>query len=201
MSKMIALLLMGCGTAPSAVEIDGEETLVIHKLGDLALPSARALDAEGHALAGDHAVTWTVGPEGVGSLSEDGATVHLLAEGTVTVTAAIGAVTDSFTVTVSLPDTVVIDASAAAGLVTGASATLFAQVTADGTPIEGADLAWSVSDPTVATITESGELTLLAPGTVVVTATSGELTATTEVTVAPATAAAEGTPTDTVGAI
>lgn len=197
MWKMLALLLVGCSTAPSALEIEGDEGVVVHALGEVSLPAVQALDANGQPMQGDHTVVWSVTPDTVGRLAADGGSVELIGEGTATVTATIGTVTDVFTVTVALPDTVAIDTAPFAGLTVGQAVTPSAQVTADGTVIAGAPITWSVSDPAVATISEAGEFSFVAPGTVTLTATSGDLSASVELTAAPpATAedlAAEGT--------
>lgn len=101
--------------------------------------------------------------------------VYGLKVGEATITAKCGNAEAVCTVTVEIPleeirlnvtDTV---------LAVGESLTLVAQPEPqDATHF---DIAWSVSDPAVATVDKNGTVTAVAPGTVLVTATSGSVTA------------------------
>jgi hypothetical protein len=68
----------------------------------------------------------------------------------------------------------------------GGSQSLAATVyTAVGNPVPGASVTWGTSDPSVATVDASGNVTAVAPGAVQITATSGVRTGSAAVSVCP----------------
>ena len=102
-------------------------------------------------------------------------TVYGLKVGEAIITAKCGDMEATCTVTVEIPleeirlnvtDTV---------LAVGETLTLLAQL--EPQEATNTDITWSVSDPAVATVSEDGTVTAVAPGTVVVTAASGSVTA------------------------
>ena len=58
-------------------------------------------------------------------------------------------------------------------------------VTAVGTLVDGATIAWGTSDPSVATVDANGSITALAPGIATITATSGPRTGSASIAVCP----------------
>lgn len=176
-------LLAGCATGPTSLQVE-TASLTVHTTETVALPAVRGLDAKGGPVELTTAPTWTVSPESVAKLSADGTHLELLGDGTATATATLGEVSTTFTVEVSLPDTLTV--SAIPALEVGQSAPLSATVLADGTALDGQTITFASSDPAIATVT-GDLLTAVAPGEIELTATSGALTQTLDVAIiAPA---------------
>jgi uncharacterized protein YjdB len=108
--------------------------------------------------------------------------------GSTTITATLGSITGSSTAIVSAPtlSSIILSpdqASVALGISQSFVATgLFS----DGSSVDLASVTWSSSDPTVASIDNTGLATTLVPGTVTISATSGSVTGTTSLSVLPA---------------
>ena len=124
------------------------------------------------------------------ALVTPGGLLQGLAPGTTTITASLGSVSTSFSVTVN-PATL-------QGITIGLGpitlvAGLSAQLTATGTYSDGstqdlsATVAWSSSASAIASISTSGSITGLVVGSATVTATLGSVSGSTTVTVSPAT--------------
>jgi hypothetical protein len=89
------------------------------------------------------------------------------------------------TIIVQLPVATLIVQQSAATLAAGASLSLIVTPDdANGNALQGIAIAWSSSNPAVATVTPSaGRVTAIAPGTATITATSGGVSATAAITV------------------
>jgi uncharacterized protein YjdB len=92
----------------------------------------------------------------------------------VTITARSGGVSGTLLLTVTPPPvaTVLVSSPLTTLVVGGTTQLLAALRAADGTVLEGREVQWSSSASGVATVTNSGLVTAIAPGTVTVTATS-----------------------------
>lgn len=173
----------GCATGPASLEVS-PATQTVHTTESVALPAVTGLDAKGAPMELTEQPTWTVTPDSVAKLSADGHSLELIGDGTATATAKIGEVTATFTLEVSLPDTLTLAPMPATQV--GLSTPLVATVSADGTPLaEHEPIVFAVSDPALATV-EGDLLRATAPGELDVTATSGSLSTTAHVTILPA---------------
>jgi uncharacterized protein YjdB len=143
-------------------------------------------DAAGNALPG-RSVAWTSSAPGVARVASDG-TVTGVAPGTATLTATSEGATGSATVrvTAAAASTVaaVEVAPAAVTLTVGATRAFTATARAgDGTVLSGRTVTWSSGGPTVATVSSSGVVTAVAPGTAQILAVVDGITGTATVTV------------------
>lgn len=185
------VLLAGCATGPASLEIT-PATATVHNLNAVPLPGVVARDASGQTMELTDPATWTVSPETVAKLSADGHSIELLADGTATVTAAVGEINATYTIEVSLPDA--LEMSPVDGLQVGMTIPLDAKVLADQAELaEHEPVTFTVSDPAIATV-QDNQILGVAPGEVTVTATMGALTKELKVTVQAAEAAAAGEP-------
>lgn len=174
-------LVAACGSKPASVKLQGEDQLV-HTLDAVTLPQLVVLDAEGAPIEKAPEATWTVSPSD-GARIEGGSLVPLK-DGTVTVTVALGELTDAWELNVSLPDTVAVVGPEGPRMVpVGASTQLAAVVLADQVELRDQAVAWSGGDPAVAVVDASGLVTAVAAGTTEARATSGELSATVQIVV------------------
>ena len=190
---LIGVLALGAGCAPVPASLSLSPAAdKVHEVTPLALPSVEVLDKAGTAVASHEAISWSVSPEEVAKLGDDGATVVPLADGTATVTANLGTISASWTLNVALPDAVNIAGAegGALSLAPTGSAMLTASVVDNGQAVESLVVTWSSSDPAVATVAD-GSVMAVAAGTSSVTATWGALSSTVVVTVADP-AVAEG---------
>lgn len=133
---------------------------------------ASALDAEGNALSG-RSVSWSSSNPAVATISTQGL-VTGITPGAVTITASSGGRSGQAAVTVT-PEPVasVVVSPARDTLAVGTERALLATVRdAEGVLLTGRSIAWSVSDPNIASISSVGVLTALAPGTVTAVALS-----------------------------
>jgi len=166
----------------TSIQMDPAD-LSLTSIGATGTVTATLRDAEGAEIPGIP-LTWSSSDEDVVTVDADG-TVEAIGVGTATISAGIGSIEGTTTVTVSQQADAIELTPAEVTLVTaGATAQLTAVVTdAGGTEIEGAVVTWTSSDPDVATVDAEGEVTAVANGTAVITAQSGEATATSTVTV------------------
>lgn len=179
-SSFVLLLLIGA-CAPQATTLQlASETASVRSLEPLPLPAVTVLDAKGAAMP-SAPVTWTVSPGEIARVAGDGASVELLGEGTVTVTATSGAASGTWTVQVAVPDALTVQPTELA-LVVGAQAAVQAALIDGGAPVEGETIAFESSDPAVAAV-DGGQVTAVAPGRATITARWGALTSSTQVTV------------------
>ncbi|HLJ76566.1 MAG TPA: Ig-like domain-containing protein [Acidobacteriaceae bacterium] len=128
--------------------------------------------------------TWKTSDSTIASVSSSGM-LTALKQGSVTVTATMGSVTGSASVTVGQPVLRSISVSGPSSVGLGATVQYTAQgVYSDqSTQPVTSQLSWHTSDSTVATITASGMLTAQKQGSVTVTATVGSIAGNLSVTV------------------
>lgn len=137
--------------------------------------TAITYDASGNALSG-RGVVWASSAPGVATVSSSGVVTGKSA-GTATITATSEGKTGSATITVSAPApapvaSVVVSPSSGT-IVTGATLTLSAATyDAQGNRLSGRSVVWTSSAPQVATVSGSGVVTGVSPGTATITATS-----------------------------
>lgn len=157
--------------------------LSLTSIGATGTVTATLRDADGVEIVGVP-LNWSSSDEAVVTVDSDGM-VEAVATGSATITAGIGGVEGTTTVTVTqTADAIELSPSEVTLVTAGATAQLTAVVSdAGGTEIEGAVVTWTSSDPSVATVDADGEVTAVANGTAVITAQSGEASATSTVTV------------------
>lgn len=153
-------------------------------IGAKATLLATVTDTKGNVVT-DRPVTWTIAPSTVATIDGTTGEVTGVAAGTATATATSEGKSGSATVTVT-PVAVksVTVAPATLSLAPTQTGTLSATVTdANGTVVTNRPVSWSSSDLLVATVSQTGVVTALLPGTATITATSGGQSGTAAVTV------------------
>lgn len=165
------------GSAPIAVAPAPVATVAITlalptlTLGATTTASAVLRDERGATLTG-RAITWSSTSPSVAAVSTDGA-ITTLAVGTTTITASSEGKSASATLTViPVPvATVVVTGTAtmAPGAVSGFTVTLR---DASGAALSNRAVTWTSSDANVATVSASGTVTAITPGTATITASS-----------------------------
>jgi uncharacterized protein YjdB len=130
------------------------------------------------SVMGGASVTWSSSAPGVASVDTTGL-VTAVANGVATVTASSDGVSGTAAITVSQEAaSVVVDPESVSLGALGATAQLSVTVEdANGHPMVGAALAWSSSDPGVASVDTTGLVTAVGNGRATVTATSGGMSA------------------------
>jgi uncharacterized protein YjdB len=133
--------------------------------------AAAPLAADGTALAG-RSVAWSSSNPAVATVDGGGA-VRALAPGSATITATSEGRTGSATITVTaIPVASVVVALGSGSLTVGATTQASAGARdADGNALTGRAVAWSTSDPAVATVSATGLVTAVAPGSALIRAT------------------------------
>jgi uncharacterized protein YjdB len=158
--------------------------LIVGQTGTL---TATTRDAANNVLT-DRAITWTSSAEGVATVAPNG-TVTAVAPGSATITATSEGKSGTATVTVTpIPvASVTVDPTTVA-LTTGGTQQITATPRdAQGNPLAGRAVTWASQNTNVATVSATGLITAVAPGTTTVTATSEGQVGTVTVTVtAPA---------------
>ena len=200
--------LAACGgdsTGPriSTVSVTAPATQV--QAGQTLQLTATVRDQNGNPMSGQ-AVTWSSSDQAVATVSGTGL-VTAVAAGTARVTASSGGASGflDITVTPAPPVATTITVTAAATEVqVGATVQLTAQVRDQyGDPMPSAPVAWSTSEPFLATVSATGLVTTGGVGIVRITATSGTISAFADISVhgPPCTGAHVGTiaPGQTVG--
>lgn len=155
------------------------------RVGQSAQLSVQLFDAGGNELSG-RTVTWSTSAATLATVSALGR-VTGVAAGTVTITATAEGVNGTALVVVQpIPVASVALTPATVAMLDGASTALTA-VPRDsaGKTLTGRTITWSSSAPGVATVSSSGGLLGVAPGTATITATSEGKSATSRVTVSP----------------
>jgi trimeric autotransporter adhesin len=137
------------------------------------------------SLAG-RTVTWTSSAPSIATVGATGV-VTGASPGIVTITATAEGKTGVASIIVSLAPVATVNVSASVGQASVGSSTQFSATALDagGAVLTGRAVAWSTSDPTVATVSTSGLVSALAPGTVQVTATIGGVAGSAPLTVVP----------------
>lgn len=166
---------------PASIELSSS-TLAL-RVGQESQLRATVKDAQGGVLSGAP-VDWKSSNTGVATVSNEGL-VHGVAPGTATITATSGTVSDNATVTVSpVPANAVVVSPGEATRFVGETVQLSATVTdANGDPLSGRPISWSSSASGVATVSSSGLVTAVAPGTATITASSEGKSGTSTITV------------------
>lgn len=146
-------------------------------VGQTSQLSATVKDASGATIAGA-SVAWTIDKPSVASLSSSGLgadTVTGISVGTATITATSGPAHTTVAVTVSpSPASAVIISPGSATLLVTQQLQLSATVTdSHGNPISGQAVTWTSNNPNVATVSGTGNVNAVAPGSATITATSG----------------------------
>lgn len=153
-------------------------------VGGTAQVSAAARDTKGAPLTG-RAVVWSSSNPAVASVSASGI-VTAVAAGSANVTATVEGVDATATVVVVRPVATVAVTPANSNLLVGRTLQLSASARdAQGMALTGRPVDWSTSDPAIATISATGLVTAVAPGTIAITATVEGVEASTALTVVP----------------
>jgi uncharacterized protein YjdB len=133
---------------------------------------ARALDADGGTLSG-RMITWSSSNPSVATISGQGV-VTALAPGAATITATSEGVSGQAAVTVTPEPVASVSVSPTRDTLAVGTDRALTAVARDASGGELADrsVSWSVSDPNIASVSSTGVVTALAPGTVNVSAVS-----------------------------
>ncbi|HEX6808977.1 MAG TPA: Ig-like domain-containing protein, partial [Gemmatimonadaceae bacterium] len=163
--------------AQVASKITVAPTTVGITVGQTSQLAATVLDASGAMIAGAP-VAWTIDKPSVASLSSTGLgtdTVTGISVGTATITATSGAAHTIVPVTVSpSPASAVIISPGSATLFVTQQLQLSATVTdSHGNPLSGQTVTWISNNPAAATVSGSGNVNAVAPGSAAITAMSG----------------------------
>ena len=155
---------------PASIELSSS-TLSL-TVGQESRLQATVRDAGGGVLSGAP-VDWKSSNTSVATVDGNGL-VRGVGAGSATITATSGSVKDEATVTVSpVPANAVVVSPGEATLFVGESVTLKATVTdANGDPLSGRPITWSTNSSGVATVSTSGVVKAVAPGTATITASS-----------------------------
>jgi Big-like domain-containing protein len=135
--------------------------------------------------------TWESSQPSVASVDASGVVTGVAAGGPVTITARAQGQSGTAQITViAVPVATVALTPATATAALGETTPLTAAVRdADGNALTGRTVAWTSSDPTIATVSSAGVVSPVVPGTVTITATSEGKSATAAITVIAARAA------------
>jgi alpha-tubulin suppressor-like RCC1 family protein len=190
-SSVLLLVLVSCGGGgDSSVGPDVEVASVTVSpdqldldIGEAQQLTATPRDQSGNPLAG-RSIVWASTEEAVATVSTTGL-VTGVGEGSATITARSEGKSGSATVSVIF--VAVGSVSVEPGeltLLPGESQTLTATLTDEsGNPLIGRTIEWASTEPSVATVSASGVVTGVGPGTTTVTATSGEKSGSAQVSV------------------
>jgi uncharacterized protein YjdB len=147
--------------------------------------SAVTEDSVGGILTG-RTVTWSSGNAAVATVSTSGLVTATTTTGDAVITATSEGKSGTGTVTVRIPVATVTVAPATKTILVTQTTTFTATMKdAQGNVLAGRIVAWSTSNPAVATISITGVATGVAPGTVTINATSEGKTGTATLTVSP----------------
>lgn len=176
------------GTAGVAVrqEIAGvavsPDSVVFRALGDTARLAAAVSDRNGHAIS-EVPVNWTSTDSSVASVTDSGL-VRAVAEGTATITASSGTLSDSVGVAVYQEVAGVVVFPATAALVVGDTLRLTAETQDDnGNPVEWTEFIWLSGNEHVATVDSAGLVQARVRGDATITAQVRAITGYAELTV------------------
>ena len=152
-------------------------------VGDTTRLTATVKDANGNVVT-NPTVTWSTSNASVATVSSSGL-VTGVDSGKVTITASANGGSGTATVTVVLaPVATVTVQPASATIAVGQTTTLTATTKdASGNVLTGRAITWSSSDPTIATVSQSGVVTGVLPGSATISATSEGKTGTAAITV------------------
>jgi uncharacterized protein YjdB len=152
-------------------------------VGQTAQLIAEPLDAQGNVLSG-RSITWSSGRPDVATVSATGL-VTALTPGNAIITATVEGKSGVGAVTVSpAPVASVTVSPTSATLIVGETLQLEAQPRdGSGRPLAGRAISWSTNRPDVATVTSTGIVAAVSPGTAAITATSEGRTGTATIVV------------------
>ena len=175
-----AAVSVGAQTAASITVAPPSVSITVGQTSQL---SATVKDASGATIAGAP-VSWSVDNPGVATVSSTGLVTGISA-GSATVTASSGPAHMGVPVSVApIPANAVVISPSSATLVPTQQVQLSATVTdAQGNPLSGRTVTWSSNNEGVATVSASGNVTAVAPGSATITATSGTAHGTASITV------------------
>ena len=175
-----ATITVAQGAVARVVVLPNPVTMVAGQSAQLAL-SVR--DASDNVLTGKSAV-WSSSNTAVATVASDG-TVKAIAAGSATITATVDGVGGTTALTVSnIPVGSITLSPTSATVSTGSSTTLTPTVKdANGKVVTDRVVSWSTSNPLIATVSQSGVVTGIAPGTATITATSETKSANATITV------------------
>lgn len=141
-------------------------------VGETAQLTAEPLDAQGNVLSG-RSVAWSSGRPDVATVSATGA-VTARSPGNAIITATVEGKSGVGAITVSpAPVASVAVSPTSATLIVGQTLQLEAQPRdGSGRPLDGRTMTWSTNRPNVATVTSTGIVAAISPGTATITATS-----------------------------
>src|SRR6266516_1475390 len=146
--------------------------------------TATPLDANGNPLSG-RTISWTTSALGVATVDANGL-VTGVATGSATITATSEGKSGTSAITVQVPvASVSVSPTAATILVGGTQQLTATPLDADGNPLSGRTVTWVSSNTAVATVSASGLVTGVAPGSATITATSEGKSGTATITVNP----------------
>lgn len=165
-----AALSVGAPTPVSIVIAPPSVSIIVGQTSQL---TATVKDSSGAVIAGAP-VTWTVDNPGTATVSSTGLVTGISAGGA-TVTATSGPAHMNASVTVSpVPANAVVVSPGSATLLVTEQLQLQAIVTdAQGNPLSGRTVTWGSNNPGVATVSATGDVTAVSPGTAIITGTSG----------------------------
>jgi trimeric autotransporter adhesin len=167
-------------------------------VGETALLTAEPLDAQGTILS-DRSVTWSSNRPNVATVNGNGV-VAAVSAGTAVITATVEGKTGVAAISVSPAPVASVSVSpSSATLIVGQTAELEAQPRdASGQPLSGRQVTWSSNHSDIATVTSTGVVAAVSPGTATITASSEGRNGTATIVVnAPAVNRVEVTPTTT----
>ena len=169
--------------AAVAASITVEPPSVTVTTGQSAQLTATVKDASGNVISGAP-VSWSVDNTGVALVSSTGLVAGQSA-GTATVTATSGAAHVNVPVTVTLPpaNAVIVSPSTVALLITQQQQLTATVTDAAGHPLSGQTVTWQSNNTGVATVSASGVVSALLPGSAIITGTSGTVSGEAHVTV------------------
>lgn len=144
---------------------------------------ARPLDSDGNALNG-RTVTWATGNAAIATVNASGV-VTGVSPGATAITATVEGRVAQVAVTVTLPPVATVSVTPTRDTLAVGGSRQFTVVVRDagGAALTGRTIAWSSSNVAVATVSSTGSVAAVAPGTVTITATSEGRTGTATVVV------------------
>lgn len=158
------------------------DTVEFGALGDTVRLAAEVLDQFGRVVA-DAAVSWSSSDETVATVDRDGL-VTAVEEGTTHITASSGAASEAAVVLVAWITSSVVVAPSSATIATRETLRLEAEAFDwNGRPVAEAELAWTSSNPEVATVDGKGVVLGIADGVATITARAGYARGTSKIAV------------------
>lgn len=167
-TNVIVASLVSLAVTPASVVVRTGQSLQF---------TATATYSDGSTRDVSSSVTWASGDPSVATIASSGVALGR-ARGSTSITASSGAISNTATLTVNGPDSLVIT-PASPRLPVGASTQFTATATFfDGTTADiSSAVTWSSDDTSVATVSSTGVVTALQPGMVTISATDGTVSA------------------------